>query len=79
MFQKIKNLKIFLKKNGDAQGKKEQHFCKFHRARVGHKASDCFLNRKSNHFKGDEYLKKHEEKTGQKVDQDWLNFITAMY
>ena len=35
-----------------------------------HKPESCFLNRKSGDFKGEDFLKKYEEKENRKVEQD---------
>ena len=46
-------------------------WCKFHCERVkNHTQETCFLNKKSSHYRGDEFLKEFEDKNQRKVVQE---------
>ena len=56
----------FISKNNGGQSDNKQ-WCRFHQSRSGHSAEDCFLNRDSKSFKGEEFLQKFEQKHKRKV------------
>ena len=60
-----KDFTLFFQNNSGQSDNKQ--WCRFHQSRSSHGPEDCFLNRESKSFKGEEFLQKFEQKHKRKL------------